>query len=76
MKTPGRGRPDVDAQARAWLLHLLSGKATAGDGRAFRQWCARDPRHARAFAHAHFLWEQLARPARSLGSRRTESSGS
>ncbi|WP_313651852.1 FecR/PupR family sigma factor regulator, partial [Pseudomonas soli] len=47
--------PDLQRQAQGWLLRLTSGQATQADARALRQWCARSPAHAEAFAQARQL---------------------
>ncbi len=49
-------------EAQGWLVLLTSGRATVADARALREWCAQSPEHARAFAQAKRLWQQL-RPA-------------
>lgn len=54
----------LDGEARAWLMRLTSGDATAGDARALRAWCERSPAHARAFAEANLLWDRLDDVAR------------
>jgi ferric-dicitrate binding protein FerR (iron transport regulator) len=48
-----------EREARAWLLHLTSGKATREDGEAFRRWCTESQMHAEAFARTRRMWEQL-----------------
>lgn len=65
-------------EARDWLILLTSGRATAADARALRQWCEQSPEHAQAFEDSKALWhclkpaaeqvEQHARP-RSFGRR-------
>ncbi|MBC3435783.1 DUF4880 domain-containing protein [Pseudomonas sp. BW16M2] len=55
---------DLQRQAQDWLLRLTSGQATQADARALRQWCARSPAHAEAFAQARQLWHLLGPAAR------------
>ncbi|ODB37865.1 iron dicitrate transport regulator FecR [Pseudomonas mosselii] len=59
--------PDLQRQAQDWLLRLTSGQATQADARALRQWCARSPAHAQAFAQARQLWHLLGPAARQAG---------
>lgn len=54
----------VHSQARDWLVLLTSGRATAADAQALRQWCARSPAHAQAFEQARELWQLLEPAAR------------
>ncbi|MNM14424.1 fec operon regulator FecR [compost metagenome] len=49
-------------EAQGWLVLLTSGRATAADARALREWCAQSPEHAQAFEQTKVLWQQL-RPA-------------
>lgn len=49
----------AERQARAWLLHLISGRATTGDAIAFRHWCDEAAGHRAAFAHTRRQWMQL-----------------
>ncbi|HEY4145960.1 FecR family protein [Pinirhizobacter sp.] len=57
---------ELRREAQAWLLRLTSGHATVADAQAFRQWCARSPAHAQAFARTRMLWEDLARHAPNI----------
>lgn len=62
----GRGARRVDeATERAveWVLRLTSGRATDQDHRAFEQWLAQHPGHARAWAEVDGL---MARPLARL----------
>ncbi|MBC2656173.1 DUF4880 domain-containing protein [Pseudomonas sp. MSSRFD41] len=54
------------SEARDWLVLLTSGRATAADARALRQWCARSPGHAAAFEQAKALWHGLQPAAQRL----------
>ncbi|WP_460415568.1 FecR family protein [Pseudomonas sp. microsymbiont 2] len=56
--------PDLQRQAQDWLVRLTSGQATHADAQALRQWCARSPAHAEAFAQARQLWHLLGPAAR------------
>ncbi len=58
------GHQALEREAQEWLVRLTSGEATAGDLRALKQWCARSPVHARAFAEANLLWDSLGTAAR------------
>jgi ferric-dicitrate binding protein FerR (iron transport regulator) len=57
---------ELRQEAQAWLLRLTSGHATVTDAQAFREWCARSPEHAQAFARERVLWEELGRHARNI----------
>jgi transmembrane sensor len=50
---------DTAAQARAWLVHLRSGKATRADALAFRKWCAEHPEHAHMAESVNDMWSVL-----------------
>ncbi|MDR6644704.1 ferric-dicitrate binding protein FerR (iron transport regulator) [Luteibacter sp. 1214] len=50
---------ESERQAREWLLHLTSGRATREDGEAFRRWCLENEQHAAAFARTRRMWEEL-----------------
>ncbi len=67
--THGDPSAALHREARAWLVQLTSGQATAADAEAFRQWCERSPAHARAFAEARALWDSLGPAARSVADR-------
>ncbi|MCU7646151.1 FecR family protein [Pseudomonas piscis] len=54
------------SEARDWLVLLTSGRATAADARALRQWCAQSPQHAAAFEQAKTLWHGLQPAAQRL----------
>tara|TARA_A100001391_G_scaffold196567_1_gene175324 strand:- start:25331 stop:26323 length:993 start_codon:yes stop_codon:yes gene_type:complete len=63
---PGLMEADrIQREAREWLILLESGRATAADGDAFRQWCARSPAHARAFSHCRRVWQGMGQAARA-----------
>ena len=49
----------LQQQARAWVLHIKSGKASTGDVQALRQWCALSSGHAQAFKEARRAWEDM-----------------
>lgn len=49
---------DVDAAARAWVLKLASGHATAEDAAEARRWIAAHPDHQAAFKRARDLWHE------------------
>jgi len=55
---------ELHRQAQDWLVRLTSGQATQADANALRQWCARSPAHAEAFAQARELWQLLGPAAR------------
>jgi transmembrane sensor len=60
--SPSRDSDDA-AQARReaarWFSLLSSGRATAADAQALREWCRENPLHAAAYAEASRLWELL-----------------
>jgi ferric-dicitrate binding protein FerR (iron transport regulator) len=56
----------LQSEAQDWLILLTSGRATAADARALRQWCAQSPEHARAFEQSKRLWQQLQPAAERL----------
>ncbi|MHC8371809.1 FecR family protein [Pseudomonas sp. MDT1-85] len=56
----------LQSEAQDWLILLTSGRATAADARALRQWCAQSPEHARAFEQSKRLWQQLLPAAERL----------
>lgn len=61
-----RAEPDRDAldgQARDWVCLLASGRATAGDARRLKRWCARSAAHQAAFARARVQWHDAGRAA-------------
>jgi transmembrane sensor len=58
----------LERQARALLMRLMSGEATAADAEAVRQWCGRSAAHAAAFAEANLLWNTLHPAARRVDS--------
>jgi transmembrane sensor len=62
--TDASGASAVEHEAQQWLVRLTSGDATAADARALKAWCERSPAHARAFAEANLLWDQLDEAAR------------
>lgn len=53
------GHSTMQSEARRWLLRITSGEATAADAEALKQWCAQSPSHARAFAEANLLWDNV-----------------
>lgn len=57
----------LQREARDWLILLTSGRATAADARALRQWCEQSPRHARAFEQSKQLWQVLKPAAEQVG---------
>jgi transmembrane sensor len=50
---------EIEAQARAWLVRMRSGKATAEDAQAFRRWCAEHPEHAHMAGAISDTWTVL-----------------
>lgn len=50
---------DIEAQARKWLVHMRSGKATRADAQAFRRWCAEHPEHAHMAESISGMWSAL-----------------
>ncbi|WP_143277003.1 FecR family protein [Bordetella genomosp. 12] len=53
--------------AAAWFAHLQSGDATPADRRAFEQWRAAHPEHARQYRNVQQIWEgTLAIPEHEL----------
>ncbi|WP_033036484.1 FecR family protein [Pseudomonas sp. GM102] len=56
----------LQSEAQDWLILLTSGRATAADARALREWCAQSPEHARAFEQSKLLWQQLQPAAEGL----------
>lgn len=50
-------RQALDTEALQWVVRLTSGEATVADARALKEWCARSPAHAHAFAEANGLWD-------------------
>jgi transmembrane sensor len=61
---------DIEAQARAWLVHMRSGKATAEDAQAFERWCAEHPDHARMAGMVSETWGALQSAAVEFRRRR------
>lgn len=61
----------VDA-AIAWYLKLKDESATERDRRAFRDWLARDGRHADAYREAERLWQEIEAPALLLAGQEAE----
>src|SRR5215470_12616276 len=53
----------LQREAIAWLSRLSSGTATPGDAEALKDWCGRDPSHARAYAKAAQVWGMLGEVA-------------
>jgi transmembrane sensor len=54
-----------DREAHDWMMRFAGGRAGAADLAAFKEWSARDPANADAFARACRLWEALE-PASDL----------
>ncbi|CAD5201890.1 FecR family protein [Pseudomonas sp. FEN] len=54
------------SEAQDWLILLTSGRATAADARALRQWCAQSPEHALAFERSKSMWQSLKPAALQL----------
>ncbi|WP_020181471.1 FecR domain-containing protein [Methylopila sp. M107] len=50
-------------EATAWFVRLNDPIASEADRRAFGDWLAADPAHAKAFAEVEALWRMLDRPA-------------
>jgi transmembrane sensor len=61
---------DEQAQARAWLVRVRSGKMTQDDVHAFRQWCADHPEMARKLRHT---WTALRTAAVDIAQEKTQS---
>src|SRR5450830_565367 len=57
----------LDADARAWVRLLSSGRARRADARRLERWCARSEAHAVAFRTAQGLWRQLGPAAQQAG---------
>jgi transmembrane sensor len=57
-------------EARAWLLKLRPGSASASDLTRFKRWLGESPHHARAFNETKQLWSELAPAARNVAARR------
>jgi transmembrane sensor len=55
-------------EAHEWVMRFAAGHAGGSELEAFKQWAARDPAHADAFARACQLWETLAPAAQMLSS--------
>jgi transmembrane sensor len=49
----------VEREARHWLMRFAAGNADRAELETFKQWSARDPAHAEAFARACRLWDAL-----------------
>ena len=76
-KAQAAGAPEpiesqLDADARAWVRLLASGRVRAEDARKLEQWCKLSEAHAAAFAAAHRLWQQLGPVAELAASGDTE----
>lgn len=56
----------LQSEARDWLILLTSGRATAADASALRQWCEQSPQHAEAFERCKHVWQQLKPAAEGL----------
>ncbi|MTD92737.1 DUF4880 domain-containing protein [Hyphomicrobium sp. xq] len=59
MSNDRQRRGPREHDARSWVVLLASGRVTAGDAAAFREWQARDPNNAKAFAQARLHWDLL-----------------
>jgi transmembrane sensor len=53
-------------EAQAWVVRLASGKLTAEEASTFRQWYARHPEHAVAFAEAKQHWKAMGQAAQEF----------
>ncbi|WP_034303721.1 FecR family protein [Herbaspirillum sp. RV1423] len=62
-----RDGSSLDADARAWVRLLASGRARKEDARKLELWCAASAAHAAAFKQAHALWRQLGTAAELVG---------
>lgn len=62
MIMPGKhhNKDALAREARAWLLTLTSGRATAADAEAFRAWLRASAAHEAAFADQKRIWQGLA----------------
>jgi len=49
----------VEREAHDWLMRFAAGDADGAELESFRQWSARNPAHAEAFARACRLWDTL-----------------
>lgn len=58
----------VDREAHDWVMRFAAGRADGGELETFKQWSARDPAHAEAFARACRLWEGLGPAGKILTS--------
>ncbi|MCR6477775.1 FecR domain-containing protein [Variovorax sp. ZS18.2.2] len=56
---PDASASPLDEEARAWVRHLSSGRATGRDARLLRQWCALSEPHREAFARARQEWHDI-----------------
>jgi ferric-dicitrate binding protein FerR (iron transport regulator) len=54
-----RAKSLLAREARNWLIHLTSGRATTDDADAFRRWYQTSPQHNAAFDEVKRLWRQL-----------------
>ncbi len=52
-------RAAIEAHARAWLVRMRSGNATAEDAQAFRRWCDESPEHASEVRLLSETWTAL-----------------
>lgn len=59
MNGPDKTWLELEPEARAWLLRLRSGEATADDVDAFRRWCAQRPEHAKAARMLSRSWNTM-----------------
>jgi len=50
-------RPEIRAEAAAWLARLRAENRSAADEKGFRTWLARDPAHTTAFEAVSAVWE-------------------
>ncbi|AUU08219.1 TPA: FecR domain-containing protein [Klebsiella pneumoniae] len=58
-----REKNEIEQRAIGWVILLASGRATVADGEAFRQWCAHNPGHVKAFVECRKHWQGLQRAA-------------
>lgn len=55
--------PDVEGEARDWIVRLTSGEATTADAERFRIWRAAAPAHEAAWRQTVHLWQQTGEAA-------------
>ncbi len=67
-----RDSDSLEQQARSWLIHLQSGRATEQDAETFKHWQARSRQHALAYEKARRLWHLLGAAAENVAQRQRE----